>query len=625
MKKLLFPHEEMRNIQSDLITQISNCLEDGKSIIAHAPTGLGKTAASLAPALTYAIENKKTIFFLTSRHTQHLIAIETLKKIKQKHNTDFIISDIIGKKFMCLQPGVQTLFPSDFFEYCKNLREDGRCDFFNNTYETETKTLTIRSKTILDELKKLGTNTTKEVIEACENSNDQLCPYEISQQLAKQAKVIIADYYYIFNPDIMNPLLKRLGKELNDIIIIVDEAHNLPERIRELMTFRLTINMIDRAINEAKKFSFNETRYILNKIKTIIEDISSNLRNSENEMIITKDNFLEQVSKIDDYEKIIKDLSSIGDEIREKQKRSYIASIAEFLERWKGNDEGYIRYVKKEGLKHENTLICYRCLDPSILTSEIVNNAYSTIMMSGTLTPTSMYKDLIGFKKDKIIEKEYASPFPEKNRLCMIVPKTSTKFTMRNDEQFKKIAEVVAEIGNNINGNIAIFFPSYFLLSQVSKHLLILYEKTLFTEQSIMSNEEKHNMIERFKGYKEKGAALLAVASGSYGEGIDLPGDLLKGVIVVGLPLQKPDLETKELINYYDLKFKKGWDYGYLFPAFNKTLQNAGRCIRSKDDKGIIVFLDERYAWSNYFRCFPKDMGVVVKNNYVEEIIDFLW
>jgi DNA excision repair protein ERCC-2 len=130
-------------------------------------------------------------------------------------------------------------------------------------------------------------------------------------------------------------------------------------------------------------------------------------------------------------------------------------------------------------------------------------------------------------------------------------------------------------------------------------------------------------MLDRFKGYKDIGAVFLAVASGSFGEGIDLPGDLLKAVIVVGLPLSQPDLETKSLIDYFDKKFGKGWDYGYLFPAFNKTLQNAGRCIRSETDKGVIVFLDERYVWPNYRRCFPEDWEMVVSKDPMYEINEF--
>jgi DNA excision repair protein ERCC-2 len=129
--------------------------------------------------------------------------------------------------------------------------------------------------------------------------------------------------------------------------------------------------------------------------------------------------------------------------------------------------------------------------------------------------------------------------------------------------------------------------------------------------------------LDGFKSYKNVGAILMGVIGGNFGEGIDLPGDFLKGVIIVGLPLQRPDLETEALIKYYDEKFKKGWDYGYLFPAFNRALQSAGRCIRSETDKGVIIFLDERYSWKNYFRCFPPSWDIKTTLLYEKMIEDF--
>jgi DNA excision repair protein ERCC-2 len=150
-----------------------------------------------------------------------------------------------------------------------------------------------------------------------------------------------------------------------------------------------------------------------------------------------------------------------------------------------------------------------------------------------------------------------------------------------------------------------------------------LSEKTIFTEIPNMTKEEKQEMIERFKSYHKKGAVLTGVAAGSFGEGIDLPGDFLRCVVIVGLPLQVPDLEIKELIEYYDRKFGKGWDYGYTLPAITRSLQNAGRCIRSETDKGVIIFLEERFASPRYKKCFPKEWNIIVSTDFQKRIKDF--
>jgi len=148
-------------------------------------------------------------------------------------------------------------------------------------------------------------------------------------------------------------------------------------------------------------------------------------------------------------------------------------------------------------------------------------------------------------------------------------------------------------------------------------------KKTTLLEMSGMNKQEKQDMLDKFDEYKKTGCVLLGAVSGSFSEGIDLPGDLLKCVIVVGLPLHQPDLETKELINYYDKIFQKGWDYGYLFPAFNKCMQSAGRCIRTETDKGCVIYLDERYAWPMYKRCFPRDSKIYISKQYKEMIGQF--
>jgi len=230
-------------------------------------------------------------------------------------------------------------------------------------------------------------------------------------------------------------------------------------------------------------------------------------------------------------------------------------------------------------------------------------------------------EEILGF--DNVDEREYPSPFPTENKLSMVIPETTTKYTERNPAMYQQIAKNLARVVNNVPGNSAVFFPSYYLRDEVDRYFNGICTKTTFIEMPGMSKIEKQEMLEKFKGYKRTGAVLMGVAAANFAEGIDLPGDLLKSVVVVGLPLQKPDLETKELIDYYDNKYQKGWEYGYTFPAITKCLQSAGRCIRSETDRGVIVFLDERYAWPNYRKYFPPDWNITITKLYEDRIKQF--
>lgn len=599
--------------------EITHALEKREDIIIHAPTGLGKTAAALAPTLSYALEHKKTIFFLTSRHTQHEIALKTLQEIKQKHQVEFQAVDIIGKKWMCLQEGVLRLPSQEFTEFCRALREDGKCSFYEKLKKGEA--ITTEGKLVIAELCQRSPVRTQDIVQTCAKS--EVCPYYTSMEIAKKAQVIIGDYYYMFHPNVRKLFLARAGKELEDAIIIVDEAHNLPNRIKDLASSRLSNIIIKRAIKEAQKYKHVNVEAWLEHIQHFFSTRAQHLRtNNKYEELITRQKFIEFVGQIDDYEVIIETCGNIGDGIREETQVSYIGAVANFLDMWKGTDEGFTRIMSiKKGAREDIIMLAYRCLDPSLVARKIIADAHSTILMSGTLQPTSMYKEILGIDTGK--EEEYPSPFPKENRLNLIIPKTSTKYTTRGDEQYKQIGETLVQVIEKIPGNVAVFFPSYYLLEEVKRYVERETSKTVFTERAEMTTEEKQDFIDRFRGYKHSGAVLLGAISGNFGEGIDLPGDELKGVVIVGLPLQKPDLETEALINYYDEKFSRGWDYGYLFPAFNKTLQSAGRCIRSGTDRGVIIFLDERYAWPNYKRCFPKDWDVTISLMYEKLIEEF--
>lgn len=602
----LFPYDEPRKIQKALMEQIKSCVEMGQNVIAHAPTGLGKTAASLSPCLAHALKRNMTVLFLTPKHSQHHIAVETLKMIRERYKLDFQAADFIGKKHMCLQAGVDQLPNGEFHDYCRDLRKKEQCEFFLNIKNKILRDMTLREVTTPLHV--------EELVTLCRDN--ALCPYELAALVGKKSKVIVGDYYHILSPSIRKSLLERLGKNLSDCIIIFDEAHNLPDRCRDLLTISLNSLTVDRALKENKQFVFDYEDDLFN-ISNTLSSLAKKIPLEKNEVLVKKEEFSVDLS-------LVEPMKEAADIIREKQKKSSLGAVANFLEAWVGPDKSFTRICSRDFTKHGRPFISlsYNCLDPALLMKEL-EVAHSMIFMSGTLSPPSMYMDLLGLDFEKTIPVEYSSPFPQDNRLNLLVPVTTTKFTKRDEKMYKRISGMCSSISNAVPGNVALFFPSYDLRDQVHHFFKGESDKTLILEQPGLTKKERQEMIDTFKSYKKEGAVLLGAASGSFGEGIDLPGKLLNCVVIIGLPLGRPDLETQELIQYYDERFAKGWDYGYVYPAILKSLQNAGRCIRSETDKGCIVFLDERYLWESYKKCFPPDSCLEVTRLPVDRIKEF--
>jgi len=669
-----FPHPDVRPGQDELIFDLTQALADGKCILANAPTGLGKTASAISVALQHlynsgtsnedgvkGFDKKKKIFFLTNRHTQHKIAVDTIRQVRAKIDRQLICVDLIGKKWMCNQE-VATLFGTDFNEYCKSVVGKKECEFFNNVRDKSG--LTVDAKYALAQLKESGVLHNEELKRFSEEK--KMCAYELSMALAKKAQIIVGDYYYLFNPAVLNNVLGKLGIEVEDCIIIVDEAHNLPGRVTEMMSSYLTTNMLKNGIFEAKKYRMDGLIYWLNELKKIVNDLAdfedvgfkssysnnyksskpkqvnaslsgfssaANLKSSgssnvnkgyasnNKERLVKKDEFMEKVQAITDYNELIGELEEAAEEVRKRQKRSQLGGIANFLIEWAKDDSGFSRMiVEKDSPKFgKMTILQYACLDPSLTTKTIFARADAAILMSGTLSPTFMYKDLLGIKNG--IMKTYSSPFPIENRVTLVVPETSTKYNLRGEKMYRSIAEHCSEISRLVPGNLAFFFPSYSLRDKVAPYIEV-DNKELFLEQQEMTKEDKELFLQKFKAASITGGVLLGVAGANFAEGVDLPGDLLQGVVVVGLPLASPDLKTKQTINYYENQFNKGWDYAYLFPAMNKCLQSAGRCIRSETDKGVIIYLDERFAWQRYYEHLPRE-GLIVTKNYPELLKKF--
>jgi DNA excision repair protein ERCC-2 len=609
----LFPHDSIRDGQRELVEDLEKVFQENKTLIAHAPTGLGKTASALTVALSEALKHKKKIFFLTNRHTQHKIAVDTLKKIKKKTGKNIFCVDLIGKRWMCNQE-ISGVFGNDFNEFCKSLVEKSECEFY--TKVKQKKGLTVDAKVLLKDLQKADPMHNEELVLL--GKEKSMCSYEIALALAKNANVLIGDYYYMFNPFVMSNLFAKLELEMEDVILIVDEGHNLPSRVTDMLSNSLTSNMLMNAVVEAKKFSYNGVIFWLQELNRILNKVA-NFTEDNKEILIKKEQFVSEVKKIVDYDELINELEVAANEIRKKQKRSYLGGIANFLEIWQGEDEGFTRILSEQRGRQGTILVLnYSCLDPAIITKDVFAKIHAGVVMSGTLNPTFMYKDLLSI--EKAVEKEYNSPFPVENKLNLIVPETSTKYTLRGEVMFKLMAKKCMEMVDLIPGNVAIFFPSYVLRDKVGQY--IESDKKLFWEKSDMGKEEKENLLNRFKAERLLGGVLLGVTGANFAEGIDFPGDLLNGVIVVGLPLARPSLKTKEIMKYYDQKFGRGWDYGYIYPAISKCLQSSGRCIRSAEDKGAVIYLDERFAWKNYYDCFPSE-GLIVTKNYGKLLKEF--
>jgi len=605
----LFPFKQVRPRQDELIEKVKEAIENKGSLVAHAPTGLGKTAGSITPALEYAKQNNKTVFFVTPRHSQHQIAVETVKKINERHKETIKSVDLIGKSHLCeAEPGLMGTEGPD-------------CPRHDKTFK-ESRELTELAKKRIKQFHGQAL-TAEEVKNRCK----KVCPYQILMHMISGADLVVADYFHIFHPGVRDIVLEKSGLDLKDTIIIVDEAHNLPSRTRSLFSSSITVPQIRKAQTEAEKFGYYQEEGHLEQLQQKIRQITrEKLGQTSHEEKLEKKTLKNAIESITKYEDLIVDLEELAEEVEEEQEESYCAGIAEFLEHWNGKNEGFVRCIKRTrtGGGNREIRIKYSCLNPRISTQEPLNQSHASILMSATLTPQQMYIDLTGLEKTKTQKKSFKSPFPPENELNLVIPTLTTKYKERNESMRQKYAWYLEKSFEAVEGNTGVFFPSYSMMHKIKDLLETRTDKKMFVEDRAMNKKEKQELLDRFASRKDKkDSVLLGVAAGSFGEGVDYPGEILKAVFIVGLPLQKPDLETKELIEYYDNLFGKGWDYGYSYPAMNRAIQAAGRCIRSKTDKGAIIYMDKRYDWSNYRKVIPSDKKLKTTKAPWKEIKEF--
>ncbi len=607
LEEYYFPYNSLRIGQKNFIEKVNETIVNGKKVLISAPTGLGKTVSALAPALKFAKKNDKTLIYLTSRQTQINQVMKTLKKINEKYNVDINGVGFVGKRNMCLLDEKEEYYGSEFNDFCKKAKETGKCKYFKNFKNED-------NESIVENIIKNSNEhfyTIEKFTEECRYAN--LCPYEVASKKAFNADVIVCDFNYFFSQNIREMFLGKIGRVENEIILIVDEAHNLPDRIRNMYSVGMSIEGINRALKESKDF-FKTSKYdgYLTKLKNILEDIYlEKLNKKKKEALVSKKEFIDLVNKrLGSYLKLLDELRDAEKIVKEDRIISFIGRIANFLEFWREIDEhNFIRIIEQREVRiggkiTKNIYLKILNIDPSVISSEILNSVYSSVLMSATLNPLEMYRDILGVQDAELIE--YKSPFPKENLKLLILDDVTTRYTMRGEKMFRNYAKYIYDFLTKFKKNSIVFFPSYELMDRIM--MFLDYNKLnmrILKERVGMSKEEKEEFVNKFKDPLKK-TVLFGVTNGSFSEGLDLPDDALELVLVVGLPLPKPDVIIESIIEKYDKDFGKGKEYGYVYPAISKIIQAGGRCIRTENDKGIVVLLDSRFKWPYYSKIYPK-------------------
>lgn len=610
-KNINFPYSSLRLGQDKFILDVFKTISTKKNILVSAPTGLGKTVSALAPAIHFAKQNNLTIIYLTSRQTQTNQVIKTIRDINNKSKEAISYVGFIGKRSMCVHDE-RDLYPaSDFNDFCKKMKEKGKCKYFKNVKDSDNED---KVKAILDE----SSNSFMDVEGFINISHaSQLCPYEVAGLKAFKTDVVICDYNYLFATGIKENFLGKIGRVIEECIVIVDEAHNLPDRVRSAYSYSLNSQMISDALKEMGDFvkSSEYDNYIYGVRDALEEMGHKSLSSGESETITSKEKFMDlylsKVGQIIGNSDIIDKLKDIEKIVKQDRVVSHIGRLANFLDRFKELDEeSFIRQVVREKKKNGESLsLKIRCIDPSDFSAEIVNHTYSTILMSGTLSPIEMYRDILGVGNASLLELD--SPFANRNQKMIVLEDVTTKYSARSKDMFQKISSHIENCLNSASDqNSIVFLPSYDLMDRVLENLnMSRLSRKVLKEQRYMTKEEKEGFVDKFRsngGINDRAKVLFAVTSGSFAEGLDLPDDMLEMVIVVGLPLGVPDLYTNAVIRHYEKKFRRGQLYGYIYPAMTKIIQAAGRCIRTEEDRGVVVLMDNRFLWPLYAQAFPK-------------------
>ena len=596
IKPLQFPFP-YRDGQRELVAGVYRTIKRKKNLFIQAPTGAGKTISTVFPAVKAVGEDlADKIFYLTAKTITGTVAREAFELLR-KNGYQAKVLTITAKEKLCLCEEME----------CNPIN----CPYAKGHYDRV-------NDAVFSLLQKEDVITREVILEQAKEYN--VCPFEMCLDTATWVDDIICDYNYVFDP---NVYLKRFFGEgtSGEYIFLIDEAHNLVDRGREMYSAH-----VDRAdVLEAKRLAGDYSKGLVRAL----EKVNRQLRTLEKECteyeILPNPGAvsLGMLQVMGEMDKLLEELH--GKELPEQLLEFYFC-VRDFLNIDELLDENYVVYTEMgEGGK---VILRLFCVNPAANIHRCLEKGKSAVFFSATLLPMDYYRALLSTRKD-----DYGiyvtSPFRQENRCILTGRDVSSRYTRRGYEEYHRIASYIARTVWTRKGNYMVFFPSYKFMEDV----LEVYENEFSAEwvrcisqTSGMNEREKEEFLEEFSA-SEGTLVGFCVMGGIFSEGIDLMGEKLIGAIIIGTGLPQIGTEREILRQYYDKKGVNGFDYAYRYPGMNKVLQSAGRVIRTQEDTGIILLLDERFAGKDYRNLFPaewSDRGNCTLNT-VEEQLGSFW
>lgn len=596
IKKLKFPFENYRPGQRELAVRVYKSITDSKKCFAQAPTGTGKTISTLFPAIKAMGEDKTSkIFYLTAKTITREVAQNTIFLMRKK-DLKLKAVTITAKEKICKMDEVNCN-P----EYCPYA--NGYFDRINNSL-----------KDILAKYNDYSKDNIEKISEEY-----MLCPFELSLDLTNLSDVIICDYNYVFDPRVY---LKRFfDTKTTDYTFLIDEAHNLVDRAREM--YSATLNE-EKFVKVKKLISKKDKRItrVIKEIQSYFEDKLEDLTTLDENDLVESEAPLELCEILSSFIKFVDEYLARTNEENEELMDLYF-DVYSFLSISDFYDKNYTTIYTKT---FNGMNIKIYCVNPQKVIEEKMKKAKSNIIFSATLIPMDYFMKMYSYDEEDFII-NLKSPFDVKNRLLMIGDNVATTYNKR----FETSCDIASYIANCVQakkGNYMVFFPSY-------KYMELVFEKmkenypdiNTSIQESNMSEEEKEEFLSMFDEDNKETHVGFCVLGGHFSEGIDLTNDKLIGVIIVGVGMPQIGIE-RDIIKDHMKDSNKGFDYAYVYPGMIKVLQAAGRCIRTDDDKGVILLLDKRYSQRIYQSLFPYEWYPnfrVRKSDDVKTLCEKFW